>query len=109
MLENLPHKNYSGVDIDRIDNNGHYEPGNLRLVTRSKSLRNRRTTNRVTWRGESIPTIDWEENPYSRTCAMRYAAQGLSGEDILRRARRAVSEKRKNWRAIEAKLLSTTL
>ena len=30
-LENLRHVSYLGVEIDREDNNGHYEPGNLRL------------------------------------------------------------------------------
>src|SRR5690606_35233106 len=30
------------LDIDRIDNDGHYEIGNLRLVTRSENLKNRR-------------------------------------------------------------------
>jgi hypothetical protein len=29
--------------IDRIDNDGHYEPGNLRFVTRSVSQRNKRS------------------------------------------------------------------
>ena len=31
-----------GLVLDRIDNNGHYEPGNLRFVTHSESQYNRR-------------------------------------------------------------------
>jgi hypothetical protein len=31
-----------GLDIDRIDNNGHYEKGNIRFVTRSENNKNRR-------------------------------------------------------------------
>lgn len=31
-----------GLQIDRIDNNGHYEPGNIRFVTRSENQRNKR-------------------------------------------------------------------
>ena len=31
-----------GLQIDRIDNNGHYEKGNIRFVTRSENCMNRR-------------------------------------------------------------------
>ena len=41
VLKHLPHSTYKGLDIDREDNDGHYEPGNLRLVTRSENLLNR--------------------------------------------------------------------
>lgn len=41
LLENLPHPSYVGLDIDRTNNDGHYEPGNLRLATRKENLANR--------------------------------------------------------------------
>ena len=37
----LPHPTYLKLDIDRRNNDGHYEPGNLRLVTRKVNLANR--------------------------------------------------------------------
>ncbi len=108
VKKTLPHPTYAGLDIDRKDNEGHYEPGNLRLVTRKVNLLNKRGGSTVSWRGASIPTSTWVESPYSLTCTMRYAARGLSGEDILRRAWLAVQEKRKGWRTIQLKLLATT-
>jgi hypothetical protein len=104
----LPHDTYLGVDIDRIDNNGHYEPGNLRLVSRSRNLRNKRTTSKVYWAGKLIPLLDWTENPYSITAAGRMVAKGMTGEEIVAQAWRAVAEKRKGWRTIRQKLLSMT-
>lgn len=41
VLETL-HANPVGLDIDRIDNNGHYTPGNIRLVPHQTNQQNRR-------------------------------------------------------------------
>ncbi len=40
-LETFPSSDFIGMDFDRIDNAGHYEPNNLRLATRSENLLNR--------------------------------------------------------------------
>ena len=41
ILEALPSASYVGLDIDRSNNDGHYERGNLRLVTRKENIANR--------------------------------------------------------------------
>ena len=41
-LAKFPDTDFKGLDFDRMDNDGHYETGNLRLVPRSVNLRNRR-------------------------------------------------------------------
>jgi hypothetical protein len=43
-LEKYPNVDLKGLDFDRIDNEGHYSPDNLRLVDRTTNLLNTRTT-----------------------------------------------------------------
>lgn len=52
--ENLPHKDYVGVEIDRVDNNGHYAPGNLRLASRREQMSNTRSNNTVEYCGTPV-------------------------------------------------------
>jgi hypothetical protein len=50
-----------GMDLDRIDNNGNYEPGNCRWVTRSTNLRNTRRTCVVWLDGVSMSVTEAAE------------------------------------------------
>ncbi len=43
VLQIDPH----GLEIDRIDNDGHYEPGNIRFVTHSENCKNRHKGMRI--------------------------------------------------------------
>lgn len=50
-----------GMQLDRIDNNGHYEKGNVRWATLHEQSNNREITVTLTHKGKTLCLSDWAE------------------------------------------------
>lgn len=67
-----------GMELDRIDTNGDYEPGNCRWISRTGNMRNRQNASYATHDGETLPLKEWSE----RT--------GIKYETLINRVKRGL-------------------
>jgi hypothetical protein len=100
-LRNLPNASVM-LEIDRIDFNGDYAPGNLRFATRQEQTWNMRTTVFLDYKGVQWPARKWAKlhSRFSPQTVTRLARRGLSGEEILQRENGSAPglRPRKRWR-----------
>jgi len=59
FIGQLPEGYFPGVEIDRIDNDGNYEPGNVQWSTKKENCNNRSSTKLITFDGETKSIQEW--------------------------------------------------
>ena len=82
------------LEIDRIDNDGNYEPGNVRCVTRSENEQNTSQAHKVVYNGEVLCAREfWKKyaSKYKREATVaRLLREGKSPEQILENMKTAL-------------------
>lgn len=88
VLNNLGPKPTAKHTLDRIDNNAHYEPGNLRWATRDEQARNKRVYKR-TQQGKRIRILQTLRPDLTYETIRIWIKQGLTDDQITQRTKYA--------------------
>lgn len=61
FFEDIGSPPFPKASLDRIDNNGNYEPGNVRWASRTEQAHNKRNNTRYEYAGHNLLLVEWAE------------------------------------------------
>jgi hypothetical protein len=73
-----------GLEVDRIDNEEGYGPGNVRFVSHAQNSRNRRSTLLISLFGETKSLKEWFRDPHCRVSYQVLRYHYWKGDNLSR-------------------------
>lgn len=84
VISNIGNRTTPSHQLDRIDNNKGYEPGNLRWSTPSENCRNRRSNRLITINNETKTLAEWAGiSGLKFSTILKRLNRGITGKDLL--------------------------